>query len=180
MTEGFTTSVGIARLSPAQRHHLQTLLQQEAISATWRGDVVDIDQAFEARVETLVDQASALPPGAPVAPTAPQPFPGTYGTYGAYGGYGYPAPPQANSNATLSLVFGVGSIALCALLAIPAVIFGHRARREIAESNGTQTGSGLATAGIIIGYLYIGLMALGLLAFLALVLVGAFSTPSTR
>jgi hypothetical protein len=37
--------------------------------------------------------------------------------------------------------------------AVLALIFGYRARSQIKKSAGTQTGSGLATAGIILGWI---------------------------
>lgn len=33
-----------------------------------------------------------------------------------------------------------------------ALVFGYRARREIRESNGSQSGDGMATAGIVLGW----------------------------
>jgi hypothetical protein len=57
-------------------------------------------------------------------------------------------------------LFWVGSII--------AVVMGFVAKRQIAASNGTQSGSGLATAGIVLGLIG--------LAILALVVLGAVSS----
>lgn len=54
---------------------------------------------------------------------------------------------------------------------ILAVVFGTKARREIDGSDGRQTGRGMATAGIVLGWIGIGLtvlwivvLAIGLIA----------------
>jgi Domain of unknown function (DUF4190) len=59
--------------------------------------------------------------------------------------------------------FGIGSLL--------GIIFGYKARREIRESRGYQSGDGLALAGIIIGFVTLVLFAL-LLAFW----IAAFAT----
>lgn len=63
------------------------------------------------------------------------------------------APPTSNS-ATVSLIFGILAWVLLPVIgAIVAVIAGHMARREIAESGGRLGGDGLAIAGLVLGYL---------------------------
>lgn len=80
--------------------------------------------------------------------------------------------------AIISLVFGVlGWVALPVLGALIAIVTGHMARGQIRESRGDLQGDGLAVAGLILGYLSIGLLLLvlavvlvfgaGLMAFLA-------------
>ena len=62
--------------------------------------------------------------------------------------------------ATASMVLGLVGIIAFALLAIPsilAVIFGFVGRNQIRRSNGQQTGEGMATAGIVLGFLEIAL-----------------------
>jgi competence protein ComGC len=75
-----------------------------------------------------------------------------------------PAPPLSNTQAatpgtaTASLVLGILSLLCLGLLAgIPAVICGHKARGRIQRANGTLKGDGLALAGLIMGYISIGL-----------------------
>ena len=66
--------------------------------------------------------------------------------------------------AVASLVLG---ILFCGLVtAILAVIFGNIALGSIAASNGTEKGRGLAIAGIVLGWVGIGLIAIGALVFL--------------
>lgn len=88
-----------------------------------------------------------------------------------YGGQGYPygvpgaMTPQTDGRATASLICGVLSLPLiffCSALAVPlpivAVVLGVLARRDIANSGGLRTGSGMALAGIITGAIALVLM----------------------
>jgi hypothetical protein len=60
--------------------------------------------------------------------------------------------PQVDGMAIASLVLGCASIFGLALTGIPAIICGHIARRRIQKSQGGLTGSGLAFAGLVLGY----------------------------
>ncbi len=83
----------------------------------------------------------------------------------AYGqtGYGQPAyvqqpvlvaQPQTNNNAVISLILGICCyVGLGILTGIPAVLFGHKALREIDRSAGTQGGKPLAIIGLVLGYM---------------------------
>ena len=72
----------------------------------------------------------------------------------------YPAyrSPGTNSLAVASLVFGVAEFFTAGLTAVPAVVLGHKARRQIRMTG--EQGSGMATAGLILGWTAIGLFAL--------------------
>lgn len=71
-----------------------------------------------------------------------------------------------NGFAIASLTMGVlGLSALPLIGAVLALVFGYRARREIANSG--ESGEGLATAGVILGWVGVGLLAL--VAIVALV-----------
>jgi hypothetical protein len=76
------------------------------------------------------------------------PPPGGYGG-GDDGGYG---PPEQNKKALWSLVLGVVGLC-CGIAGVVAIFLANKARQEIAESGGRQTGSGLATAGLVLGIL---------------------------
>ena len=93
----------------------------------------------------------------------------------------YPAyrSPGTNSLAVASLVFGVAEFFTAGLTAVPAVVLGHKARRQI-RTTGEQ-GSGMATAGLILGWTAIGLFALLVaVAVLAAVALNAHGTgPAT-
>lgn len=105
------------------------------------------------------------------------------GDYGSQPGYGYGYPK--NNLGVWSLVLGLVSFVLsCGLFTgIPAIIVGHKSRRAVAE--GQANNPGLATAGIILGWIATILSLLGIIAVVVLVATGAFAeyvsttTPST-
>ncbi len=61
---------------------------------------------------------------------------------------------QTSTSAVLSLVFGITAwMCLPIVGAVVAVVAGHRAKDEIRQSNHGLEGEGMATAGMILGYL---------------------------
>ncbi len=85
-----------------------------------------------------------------------------------------PASLPTSSSATVSLIFGILSwVVLPVIGAIIAIIAGHMARREIQASNGQLGGSGMATAGLVLGYVHIGLAVLACVGFVLLIGFGA-------
>ncbi len=86
-------------------------------------------------------------------PVAPAAAPPAAAMPTNFGGAAAPARPTS-TKATLSLVLSIVSwVALPVLAAIAGVILGHLARAEIRGSGGRIQGDGLATAGLIVGYL---------------------------
>jgi hypothetical protein len=84
----------------------------------------------------------------------------------------YPV-PTTSGKAVASLVLGIVGLALCGpFAAIPAIIVGRSAQREIDASGGWQTGSGLATAGIVLGWIEVALMVAALFLVLAIFAFG--------
>ncbi|MBP3974824.1 DUF4190 domain-containing protein [Pseudoxanthomonas spadix] len=72
-----------------------------------------------------------------------------------------------SSLAVVSLVFGIlGWTVLPAVGAVVAVITGHMARAEIRRSAGQLEGDGMAVAGLVLGWLAIGLAIAAVLAFI--------------
>lgn len=72
-----------------------------------------------------------------------------------------------SSLAVVSLVFGIlGWTLLPAVGAVVAVITGHMARAEIRRSAGQLEGDGMAVAGLVLGWLAIGLAIAAVLAFI--------------
>jgi hypothetical protein len=72
-----------------------------------------------------------------------------------------------SSLAVISLVFGIlGWTLLPAVGALVAVITGHMARAEIRRSAGQLEGDGMAVAGLVLGWLAIGLAIAAVLAFI--------------
>jgi Domain of unknown function (DUF4190) len=98
-----------------------------------------------------------------------QPPPRAYGQgpgYPAYGGY--PAGARTNGLAIASLVCSLGGLVTC-ISAPVGIVLGHIARRQIRETG--EDGAGLATAGLVIGYVFsgLGLLVLGFYLVLAVV-----------
>jgi len=83
----------------------------------------------------------------PALPPSPSPQPATP----------YSAAPKTGTNglAIASLVCGI--VGCFTITAIVAVVLGFVARNQIEKSGGTQQGSGMALAGIILGFVWIGL-----------------------
>jgi hypothetical protein len=68
----------------------------------------------------------------------------------------YATPPvtKTDGKAVASLIFGILSVTILWIVAgIPAIIFGHVSRAAIRRSAGELKGSGMALAGLIMGYL---------------------------
>ena len=65
----------------------------------------------------------------------------------------YQPPVTTNSLARASLVLGVAEFFTMGLTAIPAIICGHMAKREMRQTG--QRGDGLATSGLVLGYMAI-------------------------
>ena len=131
----------------------------------------------------------SYPPGPPAEQPEPPEQPGYGQGYGqpdvpAYGpSYGGPPPGYApvlptNTKATAALITGITTLVLswcCGLgvLGLVAVVLGMKGRSEVRQSQGTQTGEGLALAGIITGAIAV---VIGLLVIALIVVV--FATGS--
>jgi hypothetical protein len=86
------------------------------------------------------------------------------------------ASTQDDTCAILSLVFGILSLAGMGILAsIPAIILGNIARKNIRASGGRLSGQGMATAGMILGWISCGLFVLVVFIFI-IIFVGAVAT----
>jgi hypothetical protein len=94
-------------------------------------------------------------------------------------GYGYypPQPAQESStSAVTALVLGILSFVACGpFTAIPAIIVGRNAMREIDASQGRLGGRGMAQAGYVLGIIGTILGVIGLIVVL-LLFVGIFAT----
>jgi len=66
------------------------------------------------------------------------------------------AVPRTNPMAIASLVCSI--LGCCLMLAVAGVVMGHIARKQIRDSGGRETGDGLALAGLIVGYVWVGLL----------------------
>jgi hypothetical protein len=89
-------------------------------------------------------------PAPPFSPTGPPPGYTAYGSPGAFG------PPKTSGKAIASLVCGiVGLLCFGIILGPVALGLGLSAKKDIGASNGSVTGGGMATAGIVLGVLSI-------------------------
>lgn len=94
-------------------------------------------------------QPSPAPPGYPPAGYVP-----------------YPVPTRTNGFAIASLVLGI--VWVYWIGSILALVFGYIAKNQIDRSGGTQTGRGMAIAGIVLGWI-------GVAVLLVLIVLLAFA-----
>ena len=83
--------------------------------------------------------------------------------------YGYAHPTKTNGMAIASMVLGI--LWLYGIGAVLALIFGYSAKKQIDQSGGTQTGRGMAVAGIVLGWIGV--------AGTVLTIIAAASTSGT-
>jgi hypothetical protein len=100
--------------------------------------------------------AQAAAPSAAVTPVAQAPM-------GQVGGQPVVVQPQQKTNglAVASMVLGI--LWLYWIGSVLAVIFGHVAKSQIDNSNGAQSGGGMAIAGIALGWTGVGILLLALI-----------------
>lgn len=160
---------GPMRATDADRESVRTVLQNAYSEGrlTW--------SEFDSRATALVsaqtyDQLSALTadlparvPGSPLQP---------------YVAVGVPvAAAPTNSLAIASLACGIIQfVGFWLLGTIPAIVFGHIARRQIRQSG--EQGAGMALAGMILGYVGLGLSVIGVILLLLLVVWSVHSVPA--
>ena len=99
----------------------------------------------------------------PYGESAGQPYQQPYAYPGqqAYPGYVYPA-PRTNTLAVVSLIASIAGVTLLPILAsIVGVVTGHMARRQIRETG--EGGDGMAVAGVVVGWIGVGIAAIGVL-----------------
>jgi uncharacterized protein DUF4190 len=98
---------------------------------------------------------------------------------------GYEAPPlhrRTNGAAIASLVLGILGVIgpLPVIGPILALVFGYSARSDIDRGGGAEEGRGLAVAGIVLGWVGIGLTILFVLAIVLLFAAGASHSVSVH
>jgi hypothetical protein len=89
----------------------------------------------------------------------------------------YPPPGQVygqtSTMAIVSLIAGIATWVFLPIIgAIVAIITGHMSKNEIRASAGRLTGDGLATAGLVLGYIHLAFAVLGICAFIAMLALG--------
>jgi len=90
----------------------------------------------------------------------------------------YSSPTRTSVMAIISLITGIlGFVQVLPVIGpIAAIITGHMAKSEIKKSNGTVTGGGMATAGLILGYLML-VLGLCLTCVLVAAIAGLITLP---
>src|SRR4030095_17032574 len=107
--------------------------------------------------------------GAGISPTeysAPE-YPIPHGHY-PHGQYA-PTPTQTRTNGFSIAALALGILWVWWVGSILALIFGYVAKSQIDRSHGTESGRGMAIAGIVLGWIGVGT----LLLFFAFVWIGA-------
>jgi hypothetical protein len=95
-----------------------------------------------------------------------------------YNQHGSPVPVTNSTTALISLLAGIGGFTILPILgSIVAVVTGHMAKNEINKSMGSMGGGGMATIGLILGYLGLGLTCIGV-CITALMLLGVLTAPA--
>jgi hypothetical protein len=160
---------GAMRASDDDRRRVQEVLNDAF--AEGRLDQREWDQRVgELAAAATYGQLDRLTADLPAASPRPQ--------YPAQLSQTQPVPGQATTNgmAIASLVCGIGQLLAGFPAGIAAIILGHMARRRIRETG--QQGSGLARAGLILGYIgTVGLLLLVLLVVAGLAVTSTRHTP---
>jgi hypothetical protein len=82
----------------------------------------------------------------------------------------------SSGKATAALVLGILGLVFCPLIcSVLALVFGYQARNEIDASGGRIDGRGSAKAGIVLGWIGVGICVL----FLILIVIGLLAGDST-
>jgi hypothetical protein len=122
-------------------------------------------------VSIMNEQPSNPPPGVGTTTGNAPPNYGTPPLPPGMPGPLYLEPPNSVL-AIISMIAGIaGFVALPLIGHIAAVICGHLALNEINNSQGRLGGKGFATAGLILGYIGLGLTALLIIFFIAVVAI---------
>src|SRR5215218_2586150 len=131
------------RASDADREATAQRLQRAAVEG--RLDHEELEErlaaAYAARWTGDLARLTADISPAPVPPPAPYPYP-------------YAGPVQVRTTNGMAVASLVAALVWFMWLgSVCAVVFGHVALGQIKNSGGTQSGQGIAIAGLVIGYL---------------------------
>lgn len=89
-----------------------------------------------------------------------------------------PVGGQQNQKAIIALVLGIAGFFVCPLVGIVSIVLAGQAKTEIRNSGGTQTGDGMATAGLVLGWIQIAEIGLVIL-FIVLAVLGILASHPT-
>ena len=110
-------------------------------------------------------------PGHEPPPPAAPPPPGAWAPPRGWGQpayqFGYAPPTKTNTSAIVAFVLALASFGICPFIgAVVALLLASNAKREIAASGGRETGSGLATAAVVLAIVHFVFFPLWLWSFL--------------
>ena len=159
------------RATDADRDHAGAVLQNAYSEGrlSWpefdtRSTALVSAQTYE-QLTALTADLPARMPG-----QAPPPYPG------ASPGYQY-AQPGTNGMAVAAMICGIAQFFGFWLLGtIPAVVLGHIARRQIRQTG--EQGAGMALAGLILGYVGLGLSVIAVILIAVLVVAAGHPAPN--
>lgn len=159
------------RVSDADRERTADALRAAYVEGRLTQDELDtrLGQAYTSRTYAeLAAHTADLPP-------AQRPWPGPAAPPAVQ-----PRPPATNGTAVAALVCGLMQVFTLGITAIPAVVLGHLARGQIRRTG--ERGEGMATAGLVLGWLGIALFVLliGGLAAMATTHTGHAITTSPQ
>ena len=124
----------------------------EALAGELEGEIVE--GTPEAALEEIDSEPVSPSDERPVVPPPPPPPPPRYAPSGAV---------QTSGLAIAALVSGIAGWTILPLLgSILAIFLGYAARNEIRRDPDRLTGEGLAVAGLVLGWIMVGISVLGL------------------
>ena len=88
---------------------------------------------------------------------------------------GYLPPPAVNSTAVAALTCGIAVFLTMGLTAIPAIVLGHSARRQVRATG--QRGDGMSLAGMVLGWVGVAFLAVAVAGLVAVSVTGRSSRP---
>ncbi|QHT55659.1 DUF4190 domain-containing protein [Cellulomonas sp. H30R-01] len=119
----------------------------------------------------------AYPPAPTYGAPVQHPVPGGYPPAQAYGYPAYRGYLPKNSYAVWSLVLGILGLVSCGFFTgIPAIVVGNNAKK--AAANGEADNPGMATAGVVLGWIGTGWSGLVVVGYLVFVVVMLLTTAS--
>lgn len=86
---------------------------------------------------------------------------------------------KTNGLAIAALVVGCLGFAFCFVPSILAIVFGYISKSQIDQSHGTQSGRGLAIAGIVLGWVGVGIALVLAVVFVIAAAMGSDTTVDT-
>lgn len=160
----------------AETYDVDNQAEDSSVEESAQGSVRMYPAPDSALPPTAADEHAAQTVQLDATPAASsqwsQPQPAAPPAYGSYASQ--PATQSTSTAAIVSLISGILAYVMLPVIgAIAAVVAGHMAKNEIRRSNGQVGGNGLATAGLVLGYLHLGLVLLAICAIIGIAFIAA-------